>query len=585
MSIIKINPTSAFSDHSTTHHLIRNILIVLFLTSGIHTTGYCAQKVSVGIYQNAPKVFVDEHGEPAGIFVDILKYIAEKENWDLQFINGSFGEGLDRLERGEIDIMPDVAFNSQREALFSFHKEPVLSDWFQIYTKDDTNIKSIIDLNGKSIGLLDRSIQEEIFDQLRIGFDIKLNLQKYPDYDKTFEALNNGAVDAVVCNRFFGVRYKAEHQVNETAIIFNPTRLFFAGPKNASSYLLDRIDKNLLEIKEDANSVYYQSLRKWTNDELKQKWSLWFTFSGLSIFGILATILLWNLSLKRTVKTRTRELADSKDKITALYDQLLEHAYTLEERIRERTRELAIAKEKAESADHIKSAFLATMSHELRTPLNSIIGFTGILLKEMAGAINAEQRKQLSMVRNSSKHLLSLINDVLDISKIEAGQLKVGDEKFNLRETIERSVNSIKPLALKKELELSAHIDESIGEWFSDPRRIEQVILNLLNNAVKFTERGSVILDARMDDNTPNPIVKIAITDTGIGIAREDLERLFEPFQQLDTGLSRQYEGTGLGLAISRRLIELLGGIIEVQSEVGKGSSFTIILPKREMRQ
>lgn len=241
----------------------------------------------------------------------------------------------------------------------------------------------------------------------------------------------------------------------------------------------------------------------------------------------------------------------------------------------ERTRDLKEARERAESADRLKSAFLATMSHELRTPLNSILGFTGMLLEGYPGPLNAEQQKQLGMVQNSAKHLLDLINDVLDVSKIEAGQLEVKFRDFDLRSSLERLAVSMKPLAEQKGLELRVSIAPEIQRLDSDRRRVEQIVLNLVNNAIKFTHRGSVTLSAEQDGE----FVRIAVADTGMGIKSQDLATLFVPFRQLDTGLERHHEGTGLGLVISRRLTELLGGEIEVESRWGEGSTFEISLP------
>lgn len=259
---------------------------------------------------------------------------------------------------------------------------------------------------------------------------------------------------------------------------------------------------------------------------------------------------------------------------------------TLELEVQNRTAELKTALERAEAADRIKSAFLATMSHELRTPLNSIIGFTGIILQGLAGPLNPEQTKQLSMVRGSARHLLELINDVLDISKIEAGQLEVRAEPFDLRSSVERVVASVKPLADKKELPVTITLPTELGQMVNDRRRVEQVLINLLNNAIKFTDRGSVSLAIEhtvypsAGSATPAiPALKFTVKDTGIGIKETDLALLFQPFRQIDTGLSRLHEGTGLGLAICRRLTVLMGGDISAKSEWQKGSEFTVILP------
>ncbi len=257
--------------------------------------------------------------------------------------------------------------------------------------------------------------------------------------------------------------------------------------------------------------------------------------------------------------------------------EALKKAYDqLEIKVAERTKELAVAKEKAEESDRLKSAFLASMSHELRTPLNSIIGFTGIILQELVGPLNEEQEKQLNMVQDSAHHLLSLINDVLDLSKIEAGQLNVASEKFEINEIINRVVKTVSPMASKKGLTVETEIPPELRAIKSDKRRVEQVLLNLVNNSIKFTEAGSVTITCKADDKW----VVLSVTDTGIGIAEEDRGKLFKAFQQIETGLSRRFEGTGLGLSICKKLVGLMAGDIDVQSEgPGKGSTFSFRLP------
>ena len=536
----------------------------------------------VGIYNNAPKVNLSPDGHPEGIFVDLIEAIAKEEHWKLVYVPGTWAEGLDRLAAGEIDLMPDVALTTERESRFAFHSEPVLSSWFQIYARRGSGIKSLVDLDGKRVAVLEGSIQESAFQKLVSGFDLDTPLVPYSDYASAFAAVEAGAADVVVANRFYGVALLRSHPIEDTGIIFNPTRLYFAAPLSANPAILSAIDRRLLRMKQDRSSAYYRSIQRWMSEDSRFPFPRWLKIAALAIAAAVVLVLLWNVSLKRRVAERTQELKWRNEENERLYGIVRLRADELEKRVAERTDalilangELLEAKESAESADRIKSAFLATMSHELRTPLNSIIGFTGILLQNMAGPLNDEQKKQLGIVRDSARHLLALINDVLDISKIEAGQFTVLHEPFDLRASIDKVASIVRPLAEKKGLALRIDLAPDLDSSVGDARRLEQILLNLLNNAVKFTDKGEIALQAARDGSR----LVIAVSDTGIGIRPDDLGNLFLPFRQIDSGLSRKHEGTGLGLAICRRLAELMGGTVQAQSEPGQGSVFTLTLP------
>jgi len=302
--------------------------------------------------------------------------------------------------------------------------------------------------------------------------------------------------------------------------------------------------------------------------EAFSRWSIYKGAVFVAVTAVLLMILIWRAF----------------HALEQAYDALREMNEGLELKVALRTRELESAVTRAEAADRLKSAFLATMSHELRTPLNSIIGFTGLLLQKLPGPLNSEQEKQLGMVRGSASHLLDLINDVLDLSKIEAGQLPLKSEIFPIHDSLERVLASVAPQAAQKALPIVNEISPALGTMHSDRRRMEQIVLNLLNNAIKFTDRGSVTLQASLI-STPVPSLRLVVRDTGIGIRPEDQALLFLPFSQVDSGLTRQHEGTGLGLAICRRVTELLGGTITVRSEWQRGSEFTVILPLKSPPQ
>jgi signal transduction histidine kinase len=230
-----------------------------------------------------------------------------------------------------------------------------------------------------------------------------------------------------------------------------------------------------------------------------------------------------------------------------------------------------------EAASQHKSEFLANMSHELRTPLNAIIGFSQVLRDEMVGSVNEKQAEYLDDIISSGNHLLSLINDVLDLSKVEAGQVELEVHPFSLREALERGVVMVRERATEDGVRVAFVADPEVDVVDGDERRIKQVIFNLLSNAVKFTPAGG---EVDVSATRVNGEVRVSVADTGPGVAPEDRDRIFEEFQQSETGVGLR-EGTGLGLALSKRFVELHGGRIWVESELGRGSTFTFALPAR----
>ncbi|HMJ25421.1 MAG TPA: ATP-binding protein, partial [Pyrinomonadaceae bacterium] len=228
-------------------------------------------------------------------------------------------------------------------------------------------------------------------------------------------------------------------------------------------------------------------------------------------------------------------------------------------------------------ANRLKSEFLANMSHELRTPLNGIIGFSEFLIDEKPGKLNPKQNEYLKDVLNSANHLLQLINDVLDLAKVEAGKMELNPETFSLFKAVDEVCAVIKAIAHKKQITLAIEISPDLAELHLDQQKFKQVLYNLLSNAVKFTDAGGKveIIGSRRDRNS----FQIAVKDTGIGIKKEDLNRLFREFEQLEAGTARRFEGTGLGLALTKKIIEFQKGSIDVQSEFGRGSTFTVVYP------
>jgi signal transduction histidine kinase len=310
----------------------------------------------------------------------------------------------------------------------------------------------------------------------------------------------------------------------------------------------------------------------------KQAW-------GLVVFMFLGTVISLLGGRAHAQRARAESTAETLRRAEAA---LREARDGLELRVRERTAELARTHDslqdleaenrRMQDAARMQSEFLANMSHELRTPLNAIIGFSDLMYGGVTGSLNAEQREFLGDILSSSRHLLGLINDVLDLAKVESGTLVVVPQAVDLNRVIAEVSDIVRGLATGRSVELDLHLAADLGSVVVDPAKLKQILYNYISNALKFTpEGGRVTVRAELVGEA----FRVEVEDTGIGIAKEDLRHLFVAFRQLDAGLTKRYPGTGLGLALSKRLAEAHGGTVGVYSERGVGSTFWVELPRR----
>jgi signal transduction histidine kinase len=284
-------------------------------------------------------------------------------------------------------------------------------------------------------------------------------------------------------------------------------------------------------------------------------------FAGRKFFITSDRLQILNLLLStyEAAVQRNRELATAQDELR----QLNEH---LEEKNRQ-----------IQEANRMKSKFLTNMSHELRTPLNSILGFAEFLVDGKPGPLKPKQEEYLGNILYSGRHLLQLINDVLDLAKVEAGKMELKLETFSLSKAVEEVCGVTEPLAQKKGITVNVEIALALGSVTLDQQKLKQVLYNLLSNAFKFTDQGGRV-DVLAEPQDQGRF-RLSVKDSGIGIKEEDIKRLFTEFEQIESGTSRHYEGTGLGLVLTRKIVELQGGTIDVASETGKGATFTVVLP------
>ncbi|MCD6486051.1 MAG: hypothetical protein J7K35_01815 [Syntrophobacterales bacterium] len=299
----------------------------------------------------------------------------------------------------------------------------------------------------------------------------------------------------------------------------------------------------------------------------------------LSLVTLIVIVLLLRINARNLILNTRLEEAAIREREIATKNLALREEIA---RRKETAAKLEKSKEAAEAANRAKSEFLANMTHELRTPMNAIIGFTGLVMDKKLGSLSNKQEEYLDDVLQSSNHLLSLINDILDISRVEAGKLVLEPSNINPEELLRNSLIMATEKAMKHEIQLSTDIGKLPEMIVADERKFKQILYNLLSNAVKFTpDGGKVHLKAALKSRPAGKeFIEVSITDTGIGINREDLERIFEPFEQIDSSLSRKYQGTGLGLSLTKNLVKLHGGTIVARSAGdGKGSSFTFTIP------
>jgi PAS domain S-box-containing protein len=371
-------------------------------------------------------------------------------------------------------------------------------------------------------------------------------------------------------------------QEGDIVLMNEPAERLFNVPATASEAAQRHVRSNGAHLTSFVSNVLTRSGEQRYRGEIQLADPI--TGRALPVEGVAGTILSEQGELMWVV-TILHDLTEAIEK-ARLFEQLKQASAELERKVQEATAELADQNEllrrqhiALEQASALKSQFLANMSHEFRTPLNAILGYTHMLLHGVTGTISDQQRKSLTRIDSNSKHLLALINDILDITRIEAGRMPLNLSTFRIPELVNEVMSELEPIIKRSNLVVTARMTRSLPSSKSDRHKVKQIVLNLLSNALKFTPGGSVTISA--SHNSKTRMLEIAVSDTGVGISPEDQIKVFEDFRQLDSSPARGYGGTGLGLSICRRLAQMLGGTIELDSLLGKGSTFTLRLPAR----
>ncbi|MDD4428215.1 MAG: transporter substrate-binding domain-containing protein [Paludibacter sp.] len=359
--------------------------------------------LKVGVYQNRPKIFINEKGQPDGIFIDVLKEIATEGNLEFNYVSGNWPDLFDLLCKGEIDILPDMAYTLKRDSLFNFNHLSVISTWLEVYTTRSNNFNSLNELQNKRIGLLKDSYQEELLTtHIKKKFNLTYEIFLFNDYESTKNALINNDIDVMVTDRFFYFSSDFDSDVIPTGIVFQPNELYFGFNNQIAPEILTLFDQNIAKQKNNPDSKFFISLHKWldTNEHkhgipIYIKWII----ATISVVTLLA--LCFIVILKKSVRKKTKELM--------------------------------AAKVKAEESDHLKTVFLQNISHEIRTPMNGILGFID-LLENDDHLMEIDRKKYLGIVKKSGNRLLHTINDVIEISRIESNQISLHMSEVHLEQ-------------------------------------------------------------------------------------------------------------------------------------------------------
>jgi len=500
------------------------------------------------IYSNYPICFYNNREQEwQGIFFELIEDIEELTGMHFYQNNDQHTEWSrmqEMLRNHEVSFVADLIWTKAREEHFIWANTSIQDDYYALISRSDYPNVTTNEILHAKVGLTRDTAYTAMFKQWFPDHD---NTVEYDGIEETFIALLNGEVDIVMTTErrhMFLTHYQEQTGYKLNYVFDQIIHTRFGFNKN-EAVLRSIIDKALESV--DTKGIANQWMRNTFDYRAKVAEAQRPLLIGLSVLLICVLILVAVLFI------RSRRVGKK-----------------LEVLVGERTYEL-------ELASNAKTDFLAKMSHEIRTPMNSIIGYSELALSEK---VSQEVRDYLAYILQNSEWLLQIINDILDISKIEAGKLELERVPFDLHEVFNSCRAMVSPKADAKELLLHFYAEPSIGKVpLGDPTRLTQIIVNLLSNSIKFTKTGMIKLQSAIRQNNENSVTMLfEVKDTGIGMTDEEMERIFDPFMQAETGTTRKYGGTGLGLAITRNLIEMMGGTLDVISTYGVGSKFSFIL-------
>jgi hypothetical protein len=508
--------------------------------------------VRVGVYENPPKIYFDDGGELQGIWTDVVNHVAEEEDWNIEYVLGSWPDNLLWLETGEVDMLMDVAYTVERDQIYEYADESLLVSWSTIYASGEGAVDSILDLDGAKIAVLKGSSnyvgQQGIRATLR-SFGLDAEFIEMDDYDEVFGALDLDLADAGVVNRFYGQSHEADFDVHPTNIIFFPTELYFAFNKVSEKTpdLMEVMDRYVVELVNDQESIYYQSLQKHFQgfvDEV-EVFPLWAKLLIVMFVLILIGALVYFISAKK-------------------------YAKSLEVGIKERTA-------KIQQLDSLKSKFITVVAHQLRTPLNAIRWNLESMISGTFGELSGEMKEFMRVTYEANTNVMDRISDMLVSLDIEEKKVELKKEEKSLEEVVSSVLAEYEKRGKIKQVEFVYEKPEKpLPKIQFDVEKIRLCIDHLIRNAFMYTaEKGQIKMSVKEKEGS----LWFAISDTGIGIPVDEQPKVYERFFRGSNAMTVETDQSGLGLFIAKFNVEQHGGEIGFTSTEQQGSVFWFSLP------
>ncbi|MBN1270136.1 MAG: transporter substrate-binding domain-containing protein [Kiritimatiellae bacterium] len=513
----------------------------------------------VGVYQNEPKIFVDDQGQPSGFFVELLNEIARREGWSIQYVPCEWADCLQALRAGDLDLMPDVALTESRAVEMSFGGVPVLYGWMQVYRNPRVTLRSPLDLGNRRIAVLENSVQQHALTNLLFGFGLSADLVLCPSFDAAFRAVEQGGADAVLANRFFGERHHARYGLRSTDVMFYPSPLFYAARRGANADLLEVIDRHVDAWKKDPHSVYFELLRHWIEAEpvfripAHVRWALLLAVVLLGSALVMAAVLKWQVHL------RTRELRVQNDKLRQALAEL------------SRFQEHAMQQERL----HVLGQMASGIAHDFNNILSLILNYAELIERSTKKSVDlASYKKELGIIMQAAQDGAAIVRRMREFYASAGAEHRMVplavNELLNSALTLSKPKWDTQACARGVKIATQTKFGD-VPQVLGDEAELRQAFLNILINAIDaMPDGGELTLRTTARDS----LVLVDIEDTGTGMPPDVLANCSRPFFT-----TKGQGGTGLGLSIVAATVARHGGRLDVQSAVGRGTCVRIEFP------